>query len=668
MDLQRNSLPEITIKAFVLGVLLSMILAAANAYLGLFAGMTVSASIPAAVVSMGVLRLFRRSNILENNIVQTAASAGESLAAGVIFTLPALVIMGFWQEFNFFWVTIIAAFGGLLGVLFTIPLRRSLIVEGKLQFPEGIATAEVLKTGQSGGSGIIYIALASVASALFKVGAKGIGFWPEVVEGARRLGGSIAYFGSNLSPALLSVGYIIGLNIAVLIFLGGACNWFIAIPICAAFTDWPVHPEGHELAGQAISAVEFAGQLWSTKTRYLGVGGMLIGGLWTIFRMRKSLISGIASGLKAYRTADTGHVVLERTERDMHMKWVLVLIIASIVPLFLVYQTFVRDISVTIPMALIMLIAGFIFSAVAGYMAGLVGSSNNPISGVTIATVVVSSLLLLLLMGKGAANGPAAAIIIGSVVCCAAAIAGDNMQDLKTGYIVQATPWKQQVMQMVGTVSGALVIAPVLMLLYKAYGFKGQPGGAGPDALIAVQANLMASVSKGVFSGNLPWIYVFIGMGIAVSLIILDLYLESINSSFRTPVLAVAIGIYLPLELAVPIFAGGLIHQAVKSRVKISDGIVKEVEGPGRGGLLFASGLITGEALMGILLAIPIILLKQFDISLPFFNIDNAFAKLLSLLGLTLPFTIPVGATLGTVLLIGVAYWLYRIALGKSRS
>ncbi len=663
MDLQERSLPEITIKAFVLGVLLSMILAAANAYLGLFAGMTVSASIPAAVVSMGVLRLFRQSNILENNIVQTAASAGESLAAGVIFTLPALVIMGFWQEFNFFWVTIIAAFGGLLGVLFTIPLRRSLIVEGKLQFPEGIATAEVLKTGQSGGSGIIYIALASVASALFKVGAKGIGFWPEVVEGARRIGGSIAYFGSNLSPALLSVGYIVGLNIAVLIFLGGAANWYIAIPICAAFTDWPVHPQGHEFAGQAISAVEFAGQLWSAKTRYLGVGGMLIGGLWTIFQMRKSLINGITSGLKAYRASETGHVVLERTEKDMHMKWILVLIIASVVPLFLVYQTFVRDISVTIPMALIMLIAGFIFSAVAGYMAGLVGSSNNPISGVTIATVVVSSLLLLLLMGKGAENGPAAAIIIGSVVCCAAAIAGDNMQDLKTGYIVQATPWKQQVMQMVGTVSGALVIAPVLMLLYKAYGFKGQ-ANAGPDALIAVQANLMASVSKGVFQGNLPWIYVFIGMGIAVGLIILDLYLESIRSSFRTPVLAVAIGIYLPLELAVPIFAGGLIHYAIGKFHRRRETAAEQVEKSGRNGLLFASGLITGEALMGILLAIPIILLKQIDISLPFFNIDIAFAKLLSLLGLTLPFTLPVGAVLGTVLLIGVAYWLYRTSQG----
>jgi putative OPT family oligopeptide transporter len=667
MDLEEKSLPEITIKAVVLGVVLSVVLAAANAYLGLFAGMTVSASIPAAVVSMGVLRLFRRSNILENNIVQTAASAGESLAAGVIFTLPALVIMGFWEEFNFFWVAIIACFGGALGVMFTIPLRRSLIVEGKLKFPEGIATAEVLETGERGGSGIWYITQAAIAGGLFKVGAKGIGLWPEIVEGAKGIAGSIAYCGSNLSPALLSVGYIVGLNIAVLIFLGGVCNWYIAIPICARISDWAVYPDTHQLAGQAMSAVDYAGHIWSTKTRYLGVGGMLIGGLWTIFQMRKSILSGIRSGLTAYRNLEQGQKVeIPRTEKDMPMKWILILIVASIVPLFLVYQVFVRDISVSLPMAVVMLVAGFVFSAVAGYMAGLVGSSNNPISGVTIATVVVSSLLLLLLMGKYAENGPAAAIIIGSVVCCAAAIAGDNMQDLKAGYIVKATPWRQQVMQLVGTISGGLVIAPVLMLLYKAYGFKGEVGvEPDPNALAAVQANLMASVARGVFKGDLPWAYVFMGMGIAAVVITLDLYLQSIKSAFRTPVLAVAIGFYLPLELSVPIFAGGLIHYAVSRYHKRKNTDTKQVEESSRHGLLFASGLITGEALMGILLAIPIILLKQIGITLPFWYIDDFVMKVLSLLGISLPFKLPAGAVLGIVLLLGIAYWLYRMARGS---
>ena len=716
MNLQGRSLPEITIKAFILGVVLSVVLAAANAYLGLFAGMTVSASIPAAVVSMGVLRLFRKSNILENNIVQTAASAGESLAAGVIFTLPALVIMGFWEEFNFFWVTIIAGFGGILGVLFTIPLRRALIVEGKLKFPEGIATAEVLETGQQGGSGVRYIAVASIVGALFKIVAKGIGLWPEVVEVAGRVKSSIAYFGSNLSPALLSVGYIVGLNIAILIFLGGALNWYAAIPFVAAQEEWPTYqlldknvPEDLDISkaqygiidpndanvwndstneaqawnafvlqcevadanatpaqieaveqhntnilaklGTPVDTVQYANRIWSKRTRYLGVGGMLLGGLWTIFALRRSLVSGIASGLRAYKKVTSGNSEIKRTEKDMPMKWVLVLIVASIVPLYLVYQYFVKDVTVSLPMAAVMLAAGFVFSAVAGYMAGLVGSSNNPISGVTIATVTVSALLLVVLMGRDSMNGPAAAIIIGSVVCCAAAIAGDNMQDLKAGQIVGATPWRQQVMQIVGTVSGALVIAPVLMLLYKAYGFRGQPG-AEPGALSAVQANLMASVAKGVFKGDLPWAYVFIGMGIAAVVIGFDQYLKSIGSTFRTPVLAVTIGIYLPLELAVPIFAGGLIHYAIKRYHTRLRTPAEQIEVSGRNGLLFASGLITGEAIMGILLAVPIILLKRFDIDLPI--IEHITGSVM-----------PYGGWLGAVLLIGVAYWLYRTALSK---
>ncbi len=706
MDLEGRSLPEITVKAFILGVVLSVVLAGANAYLGLFAGMTVSASIPAAVVSMGVLRLFRRSNILENNIVQTAASAGESLAAGVIFTLPALVILGFWDDFsgkNFLWITIIAAFGGLLGVLFTIPLRRSLIVEGKLQFPEGIATAEVLETGQEGGKGVWIIAKAALAGGLFKVGAKGIGLWPEVLEGARGIRRSLLYGGSNLSPALLSVGYIVGLNIAILIFLGGAANWYVAVPAIAGQHEWPLYQlksnidnpddwnvfaleyktidpnapakeieeaEKHnadveDKLGKAVEAKEYAWQIWSKRTRYIGVGAMLIGGLWTIFKMRRSLVSGIKSGLEAYRAIGQGQGEIERTEKDMSMKWVIMLIVASIVPLFLVYQYFVDDITISLPMAAVMLLSGFLFSAVAGYMAGLVGSSNNPISGVTIATVSVSSLLLLLLMGKEAPNGPAAAIIIGSVVCCAAAIAGDNMQDLKAGRLVGATPWKQQVMQIVGTLSGAIVIAPVLMLLHQAYGFSGQEG-AGKDALAAVQANLMASVSKGVFKGDMPWNYAFIGMGVAAAIIALDLILEAQKSTFRTPVLAVAIGFYLPLELSVPIFAGGLIHYAIKIFHTRRNTSKEQVEESGRNGLLFASGLITGEALMGILLAVPIILLKQIDITLPFITIDKLIVKVLKLVGITLPFEPPVGAILGTILLLGVAYWLYRTARGKA--
>ena len=640
MNAKEQSLPEITIKAVILGVILAVVLGAANAYLGLFAGMTVSASIPAAVVSMGVLRLFRKSNILENNMVQTIASSGEALTAGVIFTIPALVILDYWKEFNPTWVIVIGSFGGFLGVLFTIPLRRAFIVEDKLQYPEGIATAEVLKAGEGTGSEVKHIIKAALAGGLFKFAAEGLQIWKGIFEVAGRVKGTIAYFGSNLSPALLSVGYILGLNISVLIFMGGACNWLIAIPICAACRDWPI------VDGQALPAVDWARQIWSQQTRYIGVGAMLVGGLWTIVNLRSSLLRGISSGLKAYRKIPGQQVELARTEKDVPMKWVLVLIAGSVVPLFILYQTFVAKVSVSLPMAVIMLITGFLFSAVAGYMAGLVGSSNNPISGVTIATVVVSGFLLSLLMGSGAENGPPAAIIIGSVVCCAAAMAGDTMQDLKAGYIVGSTPWKQQLMEVAGSLPAALLMAPILTLLYKAYGFAGH-ASAKANALAAPQANLIASIAKGVFKGQLPWEFILIGVVFAVGVIILDEYLRSRASSFRTPVLAIAIGIYLPFELAVPIFAGGIIHQIVKVYHKRKNTAENVVEESNRRGILFASGLITGEALVGIVLAIPIVL--------------SGNPRVLAIFERPL-----LGPYPGIVLLAGIACWLCLTVLIKT--
>jgi putative OPT family oligopeptide transporter len=398
------------------------------------------------------------------------------------------------------------------------------------------------------------------------------------------------------------------------------------------------------LAGQAIGAFEYAEFLWSTQTRYLGVGAMLVGGLWTIFHMRSSLLTGILSGLKAYKDPERTAAV-KREDKDIPMKWVLVLIVASIVPLFVVYQFFVQDLSVSLTMAVTMVVTGFIFSGVAAYMAGLVGSSNNPLSGLTIATVMVSALLLVLLMGKGAVNGPAAAIIVGSVVCCAGAIAGDNMQDLKAGQIVGATPYRQQIMQIVGTISAALVIGPVLVLLHKAYGFAGTPG-AGPDALAAPQANLMASIAQGVFGDGLPWVFVFGGMALAVGIIMLDCWLVRAGSNFRMPVLAVAVGVYLPFELSVPIFVGGLVH-FMAGRILSKSKVVSETAGSN--GLLFASGLVTGEALMGILIAIPVVLLKQRDIDLPLWKL-------------------PYGAIFGVVLLGLLTLRLYRLAAGKAKN
>jgi putative OPT family oligopeptide transporter len=640
MKLTEGNLPEITIKGVILGVTLSIILAAANAYLGLFAGMTVSASIPASVMTMGILKLFKKNNILENNIAQTTASAGEALAAGVIFTLPALVIMDYWSEFNYVWITVIAAFGGVLGVLFTIPLRRALITDDKLKFPESIAVVEILKTGQKAGSDVKYIAQSSLVAGLFKLCSGGLALWTGIAEGAKAVGGTLVYFGANLSAALLAVGYIVGLNISVLVFLGGLCNWLIAIPICAAFQSQPV------VDGQVIPALAWAKQIWSQQTRYIGVGGMLIGGLWTIVRLRQPIVHGIKSGLNAYRRVEGRETVPDRQERDIPMKWVLIFIAASVVPLFLLYQAFVGKVGISLPMAITMIITGFMFSAVAAYMAGLVGSSNNPISGVTIATVLVSALLLLVLMGAGAKGGPSAAIIVGGVICCAAAISGDNMQDLKAGYMLGSTPWKMQTMEMVGTLAAAVVLAPVLTLLFKAYGFAGH-SSARANALIAPQANLMASVSKGVFEGKLPWNLVIVGAAIGAMIILFDAWLERRKSSFRSPVLAVALGFYLPFEVSVPILIGGIVHQIILVHHRRRNLAAEVKDTSMRHGLLLASGLITGEALMGIFLAVPIVVSGKSDVLAIFSE--------------------PFGPWPGVLLLIAIAYWLYHVSMGHHK-
>jgi len=629
---------QLTARAIVLGVVLSIILAGANAYLGLFAGMTVSASIPAAVISMAVLKLFRDSNILENNIVQTAASAGESLAMGAIFTLPALVILGYWDVFDYWWVTAIAGLGGLLGVLFTIPLRRSLIVEQQLAFPEGKATAEVLKVGQGGSEGIKYLAIAAAVGAAIKFCTTGLQAWAGAAAASRFVGqSSIAYVGMNLSPALISVGYIVGLNIAVLVFAGGAISWHVAIPVFSSFF-LESSPELLALYESGASADDLAWAIWSTEVRYLGVGAMVVGGIWALISMRGSLVDGIRSGLHQYRSGSQAS--LKETDRDMPMNYVLIGVAVFVLPIFFLYQNIVDSIGVGLAMTIIMVIAGFLFSSVAAYMAGLVGSSNNPISGVTIATILFASIMLLLMIGSGNGTGPAATILIGGVVACAAGIAGDNMQDLKAGYIVGATPWKQQVMQGVGVLSCVFLMAPILNLLLQAYGI-GVPTESHPNPLPAPQATLMASVAQGVFHGGLPWTMVGVGAAIGVVIIIVDQVLESKGSSFRAPILAVAVGIYLPYELSSAILAGGLIaHFAARAHAG------RDGETSLRHGMLFAAGLITGEALVGILMAVPIVLAANADV-------------------LAIPEPMRMSSFAGLVVVAIVMHRIYRIAAAK---
>jgi len=612
-------LPEVTLKALLLSILLSVVLGGANAYLGLFAGMTVSASIPAAVMSMAIFRLFNKSTILENNIVKTAASAGEAIAGGVIFTIPALLILGAWREFNYWETTWIAAMGGLLGMLFTIPLRRAMIVENPLQFPEGVATAEVLKVGDSGGRGIGTLAAAGVGGAVFKLGETGLRLWSGVVEEAAFAGNTILYFGANLSPALVGVGYIVGLNIAVLVFLGGALNWYVAVPVLTAIAGAPTD----------MSAVEAANTLWSRQTRYIGVGAMLVGGLWALVRLRGSLIEGVRSGAEAYRRKRAG-AVIGRTEQDIPMQWMGLALAASAVPLYFICRHVTGLAGASLLITAIMIVAAFLFSAVAAYMAGVVGSSNSPISGVTIATILSSSLLLMVILGGGSASGPASAILIGAVVCCAAAIAGDNMQDLKSGRIIGATPYKQQLMNIVGIMVAAAVMAPTLTLLLRAYGI-GEPTPQHPNPLAAPQATLMAAVARGIFQGGLPLHMVGIGMVLAVLVILIDLELEHRGSVFRMPVLAMAIGIYLPLQLSTPIVFGGIIAWLTQ-RVRRTPEARAAAE---RSGVLFAAGLITGEALIGIAMAMPIVAFGRADV-LAFWGVHEAHWPGIALLGVLL--------------------------------
>jgi putative OPT family oligopeptide transporter len=630
---------QLTLRAVVLSIILAVVLAAANTYLGLFAGLTIATAIPAAVMSMGVLRLLGGGTILENNIVQTGASAGSSIAAGVIFTIPALIILGHWQTFEYSWVLAIAGLGGLLGVLFSVPLRRSMIVEEPLPFPEGKAAAEVLKAGENPGPGLKILGIAAAIGGLVKLAAQsGLRLIPDTAATSGFFGKYLGYMGTNLSPALLGVGYIVGLNVGIVVLSGAVISWHIAIPAYHAMfaaTD-------PALAG--VGAEDAAWTIWSTQIRYLGVGAMLIGGIWTLFTLRNSLLSGIRSGIAAARQAK-GTVVAD-TERDLPMKWMLVALVLFVLPLLGLYQAVVGQWSVSVPMTIIMIIAGFVFVSVSGYLAGLVGSSNNPVSGITIATILFASLVLMLLLGKDSPIGAVAAIMIGAVVCCAAAVGGDNLQDLKAGYLVGATPWKQQVMLMIGAFSCALIMAPVLNLLAQAYGI-GAPTPERPDSLAAPQATLMASVARGMFGGELPWTMIWIGAGIGALIILVDEILKARKAHFRVPVLAAAIGIYLPLELMVPIFLGGLLSWLVERAHGIDSKDEEARDRVHRPGTLFAAGLITGEALMGIAIAIPIVLTED----------PGALA---------MDERWNVGEMGGLIVLAIVAFWIYRVAAKRS--
>jgi putative OPT family oligopeptide transporter len=519
-----------------------------------------------------------------------------------------------------------------------VPLRRSLIVDQGLAFPEGKAAAEVLKAGENPARGLKTLSIAALAGGAVKLlSGSGLRLIPDTAIAAGYAGNYLAFLSINMSPALLGVGYIVGLNVGTVMVLGGLLSWSIAIPIYKIFF-LAGNPELAARVAAAPSAADAAYMMWSSQIRYLGVGAMLLGGVWTLISLRKSIMSGIRSGLAVARSGSARNV--PDTERDLPMKAVLIGILLFTLPLLFLYQNIVGSFLVSVPMAIIMIIAGFLFCSVAAYMAGLVGSSNNPVSGITVATILFAAVILVVLMGRNAPLGPVAAIMIGAVVCCAASVAGDNLQDLKSGQIVGATPWRQQVMLAVGSLSAALIMSPVLNLLAKAYGIGGAPSPEHPNPLSAPQATLMAAVANGMFGGKLPWDMVMIGAVVGAVFITVDVLFKRSGSSIRVPVLAAAIGIYLPLEYLSPIFVGGVLAYFIERGAPRN----AEKELLHRPGTLFSAGMITGESLMGIIIAVPIVASGRADV-------------------LALPESFRYGNWLGLIALALIGVWLYRTAL-----
>ncbi len=601
-----KSLPELTIQAVGLGIVLSVVMCAANVYVGLYAGMTLSAAIPASVISMGVLRgLMRRGTILENNVVHTIASSGESLAAGIIFTVPALVLLGVWQEFNYWETTMIAMAGGVMGVVMMIPLRRPMIVEQEeLRFPEGVACAEVLITGDRGGTEMLGIFVALLIGGVFKALVDVAGIFRGTVEGAWRIGHTGLYVGTNISPMLMAVGFIVGFDVSLLVFMGGAISYLGAMPILAQGADFSTQ-----------SVVDVLGGIWDTQIRFFGIGAMIVAGMYSIVKIGSSMGAALRTAFRSVQGHDETRN-LPRTEQGITGLSLFLLLAFSLALSAVVYFWMTRSGAVTMITTGAMFVLGFFFVAVASYIVGLVGSSNNPVSGITICTVLLTAGLLMM-FGFTGTTGMLATLGVAGVVCCAACTAGDICQDLKIGQIVGATPRCLQIGEIIGTIVPAFIIAPTMQLLYKAYGI-GEPAREGVKALKAPQAVMFKELVGGMFghAKHIPWDIVGYGAAIGVAIIVTDrLWLERRGARFRLHAMPVAVGMYLPWTVTFPILIGGVVSVLVRAWSRLRGDSEHGQMTVTHRGLLFCSGLVAGEAIMGILIAV--LYLAQLDV--PYF-------------------------------------------------
>lgn len=612
---KKQNLPELTLRGLILGSILTIIFTASNVYLGLKVGLTFSSSIPAVVISTAVLSLFKTSNILENNMVQTQASAAGTLSS-VIFVIPGLFMCGYWSEFPLWQTFMICLCGGGLGVLFTIPLRRTMVVESKLAYPEGRAATEILKvankdqSSKKGKQGIKEIALGSFIAAIFSLLSNGFKLAASESNFAFIWNKMAFGFSMGYSLALLGAGYLVGLAGAIALFVGMFLAWGIFTPYLSNFEF-----------DSAKNAVDLASSVWSSKVRLIGTGAIAIAALWTLIELLKPVIEGIKEIVKNVKI--TNQEKNERTNIDLSLKSIFILFVLMVVGLFITFYSFVEDANLSIYYqmlfsfvgTLVSVLIGFFVAAACGYMAGLVGSSSSPISGIGLIGVIISSIVFLVL-GVELFQDPmlskfavALAIFTTSVILATAAISNDNLQDLKTGHLVGATPWKQQVALLVGCVFGALAIVPVLNLLYQAYGFVGAMPREGMDAssaLAAPQANLMSTIAQGIFHHNIEWGYMAFGVFVGILMIIIDKILRR-TQKMSLPPLAVGIGIYLPPAVNIPLVIGGILKYIVMQHLtkKYAKNSHKEekLASCEQRGTLFASGLIVGESIFGVIIA-----------------------------------------------------------------
>ncbi len=592
---EKTELREFTFKAVFFGAIFAVILGAANAYLGLKAGMTVAATFPAAVMAMAILKPLKGS-VLEENMFRTTAAVGEALVAGAIFTIPAFLISGLWKSLNYVISTTLMLVGGVLGVLFVIFLRRILIEDTTLPFPESVATAEIVKAGQKGqtGAGYVFGALGLAAVIEFFKNVNGLRLFKDYTTGFIPFSKSKIAIGKFLtgeytggfyiaspaaSPALMGVGYIIGPKLAAIVFSGGVFGWLFLVPLLVLLNS------GFQLPAD-INWLEFSTKVWYFQVRPIAVGAMIVGAFYTLYKMRKSLWTGIKRAFKEIGKVSTEQEV-SRLEKDLPYGIIVAAILFLLIPITIIYYYFTHNIGGALLSALVMTFAGFLFAAVAGYLVGTIGSSNNPISGLTLSTLILAAILMVLVGIKGD-PGVAAVLGVAAVVCASSGVAGDIMQDLKVGHILGGTPWKMEIGVIIGVIAASLVMTFPLQVLHS-----GVPGGIGGPELPAPQAGLMAMLAKGIVAGEMAWGLVLVGMLFSVGLILIG---------SPSPML-IAVGMYLPFHTTFAIFVGGIIKFIVERIVEKRELAKAARDRIENVGTLLASGLIAGEALMGIILA-----------------------------------------------------------------